>query len=40
MGSSGSGKTTLLDVLSDRLTKPPGAHLKGKILFNDSLEVD
>jgi ABC-type multidrug transport system ATPase subunit len=40
MGSSGAGKTSLLNMLSDRVSLKNGATLSGKILINDSTELN
>ena len=40
MGSSGAGKTSLLNMLSDRISLKNGATCSGKILINDSTELN
>ena len=40
MGSSGAGKTSLLNMLSDRISLKNGANSSGKILINDSTELN
>ena len=40
MGSSGAGKTSLLNMLSDRISLKNGATSSGKILINDSMELN
>jgi ABC-type multidrug transport system ATPase subunit len=40
MGSSGAGKTSLLNILSDRIGKKRGQKIEGKVLVNDSMELN
>jgi ABC-type multidrug transport system ATPase subunit len=40
MGSSGAGKTTLLNSLCDRVKKVSPNKFNGKVLINDSSELD
>ena len=40
MGSSGAGKTSFLNMLSDRISLKNGATCSGKILVNDSTELN
>ena len=40
MGASGAGKTSLLHILSDRISQRNGAKASGKILVNDSYELN
>jgi ABC-type multidrug transport system ATPase subunit len=40
MGSSGAGKTTLLNALCDRLPKNRSARVDGKVMINDTYQVN
>ena len=40
MGASGAGKTSLLNMLSDRIEKRPHQKLSGKVMINDSVELN
>mmetsp|Transcript_21772 Transcript_21772/g.33627 ORF Transcript_21772/g.33627 Transcript_21772/m.33627 type:complete len:205 (+) Transcript_21772:277-891(+) len=40
MGASGAGKTSLLNILSDRISNTRGTELSGKMMINDSMELN
>ena len=40
MGASGAGKTSLLNMLCDRISVKGGSTVSGKIMANDTLEVN